>query len=200
MRCPCCRQPLPSAAAECPHCRFSFASAQRYFGGGAPLEFPLSDLAGRLGWRQSRRVRRRLLGMAEVFPQIQFAAVLLEAREDVPFAAQAFWLFNGGGLAPAQESGHLCRLMLFVLDVAQSRAACMVGYGLEPFIPPEALNRIAGAAADGLGRGQPAEAMLKALAAARVELARICQTLPRVEKPMPTETSAGPSGAESFAY
>jgi hypothetical protein len=200
MRCPCCRQPLLSPVPECPHCQFSFASAAQYFGGGTQLEFPLSDPAGKLGFRQKRKVCRMLLAMASVFPQLKFAAVLIQADAKVPFPAQAFWLFNGGALIPAQESGSLCRLVLLVLDAAQPRAICMVGYGLEPFIPPDALNRIAASAAKELQSGDPASAILQALAALRVELARVCQAMPRVKQPAQTESPVVPGEAEAFAY
>jgi hypothetical protein len=103
-------------------------------------------------------------------------------------------------LVSAQESGGLCRLVLLVLDTAQPRAACMIGYGLEPFVPPDAIDRIAAAAANDLPTGHPATAILKALEAARVELAKVWQTMPRAVQQAQPQPSTAVSEAEAFAY
>jgi hypothetical protein len=200
MRCPCCRQTLFGSAPECPHCQFSFASAGPFFGEIPRLQFPLTDLAGVLSSWNKRKVRRSLLEMAAVFPQVKFAAVLLNADARVRLGAQAFWLFNSGTLVPAQESGDLCRLVLLVLDASRPRAACMIGYGLEPFVPPEAIDRIAAAAANELRNGSPAAAILKALEGARFEFARVWQAMPRGLQQGQPEPSTLVDETEVFVY
>ena len=201
MLCPCCRQPLPEQAPACPHCEFSHASAAQYFGELPKLEFPLTDLAGVLGSWKKRAVRDALLGMSRVFPQLSFAAVLAESDARVPLGSHAFWLFNSGGLNAAQESGGRCRLVLLVLDVQNTRAACMIGYGLEPFVPQETLERVAAAALPDLKRQDHAAAVIAALHCARTEFATVAQTIPHEIELFESGQTAGATGETSaFAY
>jgi len=201
MRCPCCRRPLPEQAPACPHCEFSLASAAQYFGELPKLEFPLTDLAVALGLRKRRSVRDALLGMSQVFPQLSFAAVLAKSDARVPLGAHAFWLFNLGGLSAAQESGGLCRLVLLVLDVENTRAACMIGYGLEPFVPEESLDRVAAAALPDLQRKAHAAAVIAALHRARTEFATVAKTIPRGSQSSEAGQPAGiPGERPVFAY
>lgn len=200
MPCPCCRRPLPDEAAACPHCEFSLASAGQYFGELPRLESPLSDLTGALGFWKKRAVRDALLRMSQVFPQLRFAAVLADPPPGVPLAAHAFWLFNQGGLCAAQESGGQCRLVLTVLDVRNARAACMIGYGLDPFVQQDPLDRIATAAAMTLQTGDPAAAVLKALEAARTEFADACRANPRQTSRVDAPQSAAAGSATAYAY
>ena len=165
------------------------------------LEHPLTDLVAALGAMKKRAVREALLGMSRTFPQLSFAAVLAQVETRVPLAAHAFWLFNTGGLTAAQESGGLCRLVLLELDVPNARAACMIGYGLEPFVPQDALDRIAGAALPDLQKGDPAAAILAALETARTEFAAVSQNIPRAFGLADTGQTASAGGSkEAFAY
>lgn len=115
--------------------------------------------------------------MTQIFPQLNFSVVLSHVDAQIPLPAHAFWLFNGGGLASPQQSGNLCRLVLLDLDPTNARAACMIGYGLEPFIPPDALDRIALAAIPGLQAVDVSSAILAALESARTELAAVSQAI-----------------------
>jgi hypothetical protein len=192
---------LPEQAAACPHCEFSLASAAQYFGELPKLEFPLTDLAGALGIWKKRTARDALLGMSETFPQLSFAAVLAECNARVPLGAHAFWLFNLGGLCAAQESGGLCRLVLLVLDVKHIRAACMIGYGLEPFVRQETLDRVAAAALPELQRNDCAAAIIAALHIARTEFANVAETIPRDSDLLEGGQTAGATGERPvFAY
>jgi hypothetical protein len=201
MRCPSCRQSLPEEAPACPHCQFNLVSAGHFFGQAPELEFPLTDLAGVLSPWKRRAVRDGLLAMSSSFPQLSFAAVLSESDARLPLAAHAFWLCNAGGLTAPQESGGKCLLVLLVLDVKHTRAACTIGYGLEPFVSPEALDRIAAAALPELQKGAPAGAILAALEAARTELVTVSLAIPRAFGLMAAEDAMAPgSDQPAFAF
>ena len=201
MHCPACQQPLHEQAPACPHCAFDLAAAGRVFGAPLELEFPLTDLAGVLGAWKRRSVSEALLGMSQTFPQLHFAAVIAQVEARVPLAAHTFWLFNTGGLSAPQESGGLCRLVLLELDVANARAACMIGYGLEPFVPQDALDRIAAAALTDLTKGDAASAIFAALEVARAEFATVSQTIPRAFGLADAGQTAGAGSEEAvFAY
>lgn len=201
MLCPSCRQTLHEHSSACPHCGFDQPSAARYFGAPVELEHPLTDLAGLLSNSKKRQLREALLGMSQTFPQLRFAAVITKVEARVPLAAHTFWLFNNGGLSAPQESGGLCRLVLLELDVANARAACMIGYGLEPFVPQDALDRITSATLMNLARGDAASAILAALEVARTEFATVSQTIPRAFGLSDAgQTAASGDEAAAFAY
>lgn len=179
MHCPACRQTLHENVPACPHCGFDLAATVRVLGAAPQLEFPLTDFTGALDPAIKHNVTEALLEMMRKFPQLRFAAVIGHVDARIPLAAHAFWLFNLGGLSMQQESGNQCRLVLLELDVANSRAACMIGYGLEPFIPQDALNRIAAAALPDMLRHDHAAAVIAALQCARAEFATVAETIPR---------------------
>ncbi len=190
---------MPGQIPACPQCHFSQASASQYFGDPAKLEFPLTDLAGVLGFWKKRAVHEALLAMSPAFPQLSFSAVLVESDPRVPLGAHAFCLFNTGGLSAAQDSGALCRLVLLVLDVANTRAACMIGYGLEPFIPQETLDRIAAAALPDLQRRNPAAAIIAALQCARIKFAAAAPPREQAQIESGQKPGAASEGA-AYAY
>lgn len=200
MHCPSCQQPLDERAPACPFCGFNLDAALREFGPTPALEHPLTDLASALGPLARRRVRAALLGMSVPFPQIVFAAVLAREEPQTALGARAFWLFNSGGLSAPREAGGLCRLVLLVLDVANQRAACMVGYGLEPFLAQEILDRIAGAALPGLQDRDPAAAVLAALESARFELAAVSRAIPLAFGLPGAKSPAPAAGGENAAF
>ncbi len=127
--------------------------------------------------------------------------MLVESDARVPLGAHAFWLFNTGSLTAPQKSGGLCRLVLLVLDVKLTRAACMIGYGLEPYVPQAALDRVADAACPALKMGEPATAILAALHAARKEFAAVAGAVPHgPEMPNVGQVANAASEKAAFAY
>ena len=201
MRCPACQLPLHEFAPACAHCSFDLAVAARIFGAPPQMEFPLTDPAGAIGPAKKRAVTMALLEMSQTFPQLSFAAVLVQVDAQIPLPAHTFWLFNTGGLTAPQESGGLCRLVLLELDVTNSRAACMIGYGLEPFIPQTVLDRIAAAALPDLQRQDHAAAILAALQCARTEFAAVAETITRgFGLSVGGQTAGARSEEAAFAY
>ena len=179
MHCPACRQTLHESVPACPHCGFDLAATVRVLGAAPQLEFPLTDFTGALDPAIKHNVTEALRAMTRKFPQLRFAAVVSHVDTRIPLAAHAFWLFNLGGLSAQQEAGNTCRLVLLEFDVTNARAACMIGYGLEPFIPQDALDRIAAAALPDLQRQDVAAAIIAALQCARKEFATVAETIPR---------------------
>ncbi len=201
MRCPACRQSLLESVPACPHCGFDLAATIRVLGAAPVLEFPLSDFAGALSPAKKNSVTAALLEMTQTFPQLRFAVVICKVDVQIPLAAHAFWLFNTGGLTSPHESGSLCKLVLLELDVSNSRAACMIGYGLEPFVPQDAMDRIADAAIPGLQKGDSAAAIIGAIEMTRVELATVCQSITQAFSQVNAgQTAAAGSEDTAFAY
>lgn len=179
MRCPACRQTLHESLPACPHCAFDLAATIRVLGAAPILEFPFTDLTSILSPEEKQSVTTALLELTQKFPQLRFAAIITQVDARIPLAAHAFWLFNLGGLSAPQESGNQCRLVLLELDTANSRAACMIGYGLEPFLPLDVLDGIANAALPDMQRHDHAAAIIAALQCARSEFAALAEAMSR---------------------
>lgn len=200
MTCPACRELLHEHAPACPQCGFSLASADQAFGIPPRLNPELTDLAGVLSQRDEKRIRETLAGLHTRFPQLAFACVLTRIAPQIPLPVCVFWLFNRGGLSTPMEKGGACRLVLLVLDAEAGRAACMVGYGLEPFVSDDVLCRITAAAQPALQEHEYAEAAIQAFAQAEQELAAIAKAVPQGFGLHEGNTANATETDEVFAY
>jgi len=61
---------------------------------------------------------------------------------DHPLEVQVFWLFNTAGLFAEDTKGGRNHGILLVLDPPHGRSGLMIGYGLEPFVSDEAMDRL----------------------------------------------------------
>jgi uncharacterized membrane protein YgcG len=179
MRCPHCQAPLQEQSPCCPQCHFDLEEAGRRFGLSPQLFAPLSDLAGALTRRQHRSVGAALSAFSHRFPQSVLHVILVKLGKEQNLRDIAFWLFNRGNLCAAMESAGSCHDALLLLDVQNHRVACVIGYGLEPFLSDEAVTGIARAALPGLQDGQCVEAIHAAQAAAEKAFAAACEAVPR---------------------
>lgn len=141
MRCPACRNPVGETDPACRACGFSLEALVPAMGMPPVLHPPLADPDGVLSPAERREVMRTLAVFQRRFPQVSPAVVLLPLSRQVPLPLQAFWYFNRGGLFSAVEKGGNSHGVLLLLDGdSPGRAAAMVGYGLEPFVPDRLLE------------------------------------------------------------
>lgn len=178
MLCPVCRHPLHESVPACPGCGFELAEAQRVFGIPPQLDPVFTDLAGVMSQGDGRSLKESIRELHLRFPKISFAIIITRIPPQIPLRAWTFWIFNTGTLNSPMDKGGACRLMLLTIDADQGRAACMVGYGLEPFVNEDTLNRIIAAAQHALSAQDYAEALHAALEQADVELASISAAIP----------------------
>ena len=183
----------------CPHCGFELAHADRAFGAVPPLQPDITDLAGVLKERELKELRTAIHKAQHPFPQLKLSAVVVRLPENLPLRAITFWLFNRGQISTPMESGAACRLVLFVIDVHAGRATCMVGYGLEPFLPEATLTRIVQAAQSPLLGKNYAGAFKAMLAKSVTELEAVGMTLPQ-KGVMPARPANEAADADAFVY
>lgn len=200
MRCPQCQAPLHEQSPCCPQCHFDLDEAGRTFGLPPQLQIPLTDLASVLTARQQGAIVKALHSFSRRFPQVLFHVVVAKLPKDQNVRAVAFWLFNRGNLCAAVESAGACHDALLFLDVENHRAACMIGYGLEPFLADEALQSIAQAAVPGLRSQNCPEAIYAALQGAARAFASVCETAPRIFGLQEHDIHDTPLHDQSFAY
>jgi uncharacterized membrane protein YgcG len=178
MRCPSCHAPLQERSSCCPQCQFDLESAGRGFGLCPVLQAPLTDLAEALSPHQARVMQKALAAFPQRFPQMLFHVVIAKLPEEQKVGAVAFWLFNQGGLCTPMEKGGSCQDALLLLDVEHDRAACIIGYGLEPFVSQETLDQITQAALPALHRKQCHVAVHDVLRKAGEVFAAACASTP----------------------
>ena len=201
MQCPVCYQALPTQSGFCQHCGFQLDDASSAFGAVPALDPEITDMAGVLGASGQRRVRAAVKRAQRTFPQLKFSAVVARLPDDSPLRAITFWIFNLGRLSTPLEAGGACRLVLFLVDTAEQRASCMVGYGLEPFFPEQNLARVAQAAVPAMQKEDYAKAVIAMIARAVEELTTVASALPQEAMDRAKAASKGHEQTEdAFVY
>ena len=141
MVCPACQAPLAETDPVCGTCGFSLAVADQMFGIPPQLSRPVHDLTGSaVTKRQIEKLSNIVRRIERRFPQAQPAVVFSPSCDPSPLSAKAFWLFNRAALFSASDSGGGNFGVLLLIDTDQSKAAAMTGYGLESWMPDDALS------------------------------------------------------------
>ena len=180
MRCPVCQNAIPEQAPTCVHCGFHLAQADRVFASVPVLDPFVNDFAGVLSDKDQDRLQLAIENIEHRFPQLRFTAILTRLPKDAPFATYLFWLFNRGNLVPQLETGAQCRLVMLGIDVSLARSFCMIGYGLEPFIPEAIVQEIADSTITLVKQGEYANAITTALAEIDRQFTAVCEALPKI--------------------
>ena len=142
MRCPYCQGPLKPSASECPACRLSYPRTCTLLG-AVPRVSPLvADTTGTLHASDHKRVTRRLARMQRRFPQLVPQVVMHRFPAEHPFSMHVFWLFNAADFAGTSRRGRENHALMLAIDPYRMEAAIVPGYGLEPFLTRDALDRL----------------------------------------------------------
>ncbi|MBX7206697.1 MAG: hypothetical protein K1X78_00180 [Verrucomicrobiaceae bacterium] len=136
--CPSCQNPAAEGRDVCIACGFSLAELDRRLGIPPQLSAPVADRFMHLPASDVRRIAALTAAIEKRFPQVHLAAVIDHVPEDVAMAVYTFWVFNRSGISSPVERGADNHLVLLLIDAteggASKGAACMIGYGLEPFV------------------------------------------------------------------
>jgi uncharacterized membrane protein YgcG len=161
MQCPYCQTPQQAAAPECPACRLSYPRTSALVGAVPRLTPVVADTTRSLSQTEQQKLKQQIARIQRRFPQLVLQIVMHEFPQEHPFSMHVFWLFNAANFAGDSRRGKDNHALLLALDPVRGEAAIMPGYGLEPFLPREALDHLlelAGPAwekqqwADGLSR------------------------------------------------
>ena len=177
MRCPACQQETLETADVCSQCGFSLPALENLLGFAPSLKPDVTDMAGALSQREFKRVRGSITSLEKRFPQVRCAVVVSHTPPSVSLPVYAFWLFNKGGLTSALERGGANRLVLIVLDPQSEKLACMVGYGLEPFISEGRMIASLQAALPSLAAEEAGAGICACIAQLETHLAEVADSL-----------------------
>jgi len=143
------------------------------------MNAPLADITGNLSGSDRRATLRTIQALHQRFPQLSFAAVLMDVPPDITPALQAFWVFNRCSLFSAVERAGDNHGVLLLLDTTHNRAVCMIGYGLEPLVSEVVLEVCLTAASASLVKSQYAAAIQAFLRELERQFNEILAQLPR---------------------
>ncbi len=177
MRCPACQHEIFETAEACPQCSFSLPALERVMGFAPSLKPDVTDMAGELTGKDLKRVRRAIARFQKRFPQARCAVVASHTPEKVSLPLYAFWLFNKGGLSSMVERGGANRLVLIVLDPAAQKLACMIGYGLEPFVSEGRMTACLQAALPFLASDEPGAGLCACIEQLETHLTEVAESL-----------------------
>src|SRR6478752_2942155 len=134
MKCPRCVQRIHRAAASCPHCGFTLADADGYFGAGEVRIRCLTDSAGILRRGDRQRVEVAMEQITRRFPQL-FVAIYTGSLGEVSNMRQfGFWLLNRSAFedVPVEKPNEAG--ILITIDPESKAAGIVFGYLLDPFL------------------------------------------------------------------
>ncbi len=178
MRCPACQVETQENAAEC-ECGFSLAALDKVLGIPPTLKSTVIDMVHELTGGEIRSVTAEVERLERRFPQMKFHVVVCTPPEKVSLSLYLFWLFNRGGLNSAVERGGMNRTVMFGLDPYNGQSACMIGYGLEPFVSDARITAALNAAFAPLAEDQVGKGIEAFLSEIERQLAEVAAVLPR---------------------
>lgn len=132
--------PVDADAAECGECRLTFSRTAALAGAPPRLDLPVADTGGLLPDSDKARLRKRIARIRRHFPELVLQVAIHAFPAEHPFSMHAFWLFNAGNFAGDSRRGKANHALLILLDPGRGEAAIVPGYGLEPFLKPDALD------------------------------------------------------------
>lgn len=179
--CPYCHTALAETAPTCPRCNLDLQRTRSLLG-PVPLlsSSGLTDLTQSLTPADEKTIHRAAAAFRKRFPQCQPLIVIKEFAPQIPLGVHLFWLFNTAGLSADELKHGRNRDILIGLDPNQQHAGLIVGYGLEPFLPQTALERVLECATPHLKSGQLATGLTTLIDQLSSLMEGICQELPSV--------------------
>lgn len=177
--CPFCRAPLAESTSACPHCHLDLDRARKVMGPLPPIAANgITDLSETLQGSDEKAIRAASATFSRRFPQCTLFFVLNRFPPQFPLSMHLFWLFNAGELSDETHKRGHNRDILIGLDPEQQCAGLIVGYGLEPFLPQTALERVLECATPQLQRGQFCAALTTIISQLSQLMEGICTELP----------------------
>lgn len=143
MRCPFCKAPLRETDPGCGGCGISLEKIDTLLGAVPRLVSGLSDGAGIISRKDSRRILGQLNETHILFPQVEVSVVTLDGIPDnVNLGTYTFWLFNRSDVVRQFDTEGRNHDILLTIDASGRRAALTVGYGLEPLVGERHLTEV----------------------------------------------------------
>ncbi|MDB4323044.1 TPM domain-containing protein [Akkermansiaceae bacterium] len=113
----------------------------------------ISDGCQLFGKSETKKLAKIIRGYQESFPQSRLHVVTRTFDQKVDLPVILFWVFNRAGLSEESAKQGQNRDVVILIEPHRNQAAMIVGYGLEPVLPQQALDQIIERAQPFLGSG-----------------------------------------------
>lgn len=111
--------------------------------GPVPVVFGgISDGSQIFNRTDTKKIKKLVDRYQRTFPQSRLHVVSRIFDQKVELPVIIFWVFNRAGLSQESAKQGNNRDIVILIEPNRRQAAMMVGYGLEPFLPQQALDRI----------------------------------------------------------
>ena len=151
------------------------------FGSPPQLQEQVNDLACLFSQDERTQLLARLTSIEKLFPQIRIDIFTTALEPGIDLRTYCFWIFNASQIGPIElqaddAGGHR---ILLTIDAANGRANCLLGYGLEPFVSEEHVEKSLAAGAGHFARSKFFPGSLEILSRLETTLSRIHTNLGR---------------------
>jgi uncharacterized membrane protein YgcG len=180
VRCPACQKPVDETSPACPQCHLSHAAIDRALGVPPAIAQTVVDLADCLTRSQTRRIMAELEALEMRFPQVRMNFITCNPPPNMPLQLYLFWVFNHNRTVSAVERGGENHLVMVAVNPVTKAAACMVGYGLEPFVSQELLHQALEAARPALVAADYVAAVKGLSASLSQSFTTVCEAAPHI--------------------
>ena len=178
IECPYCQNLLKEASSECPQCHIDIEKLARLMGPMPAIFGGVSQNGARLSTREVKRLTKVTEKFQRRFPQSRLHLLCRSFSQEMDFKVILFWLFNKGGLSNQGNRGGKNRDIVLLIEPTRGKAGVIVGYGLEPLLSQETLDRVVLSAEEKLKNGEFAAAFETMVDEITKELREICAALP----------------------
>ncbi|MBB5352289.1 hypothetical protein HNR46_002532 [Haloferula luteola] len=137
MKCPRCVQVIHRGAEVCPHCAFSLAVADEWYGSEGPRMARLDDGGGLMTRAARDQVQRAMDRFERKFPQLWFAVHTGRPPGGGDFRQYGFWVLNRAEVTDLQAGRPREGGILLAIDPDTRQAGMTWGYRLDGHLGEE---------------------------------------------------------------
>ena len=91
---------------------------------------------------EAKKLSRLVQRNQRIFPQSRIHFVTRSFPQGVNRSTILFWVFNRAGLSQESAKQGQNRDLVFLIEPIRKQAVIMVKFGLEPFVPQQALDQV----------------------------------------------------------
>jgi len=163
LTCPNCQTRIQENSSSCPspNCLLSLQAVNSVIGPVPLLKNGLNDSGGLLNQKQWKSINAAVERFNKNMEPTRINIIIQNFDLRFNLATQLFWLFNASALSSNESRLGENHDILLGLDPQNGRVGLMIGYGLEPFVPKNALDEILKQAHPQLEAAQHPEAILQ---------------------------------------
>ena len=138
----------------------------------------ISDECNLFSKSETKKLTKVISDYQESFPQCRLHVITRTFDQKADLPPIIFWIFNRAGLSEGISKQGKNRDVAILIEPSRKQAAMIVGYGLEPILPQQALDQI-------IDRAQPYLTGGEYLAGMEIAIEGLSELLKSVSQQLP---------------